>query len=106
MPGPNSRYNPESVNVASLQPHQYKVVIAGNNDVFLSEPFLEEYPEQRYSETRPSKDLDWEVCNICKIARLRWSLLLATERREMMVMMMMMMIGINNRSSATKLQDP
>ncbi|KAK1771986.1 phosphoesterase [Phialemonium atrogriseum] len=43
----------------SSQPHQYKVLVAGNHDVLLDEAFLSKYPERRYGQTRTKDDLDW-----------------------------------------------
>ncbi|KMW68218.1 hypothetical protein BDDG_12665 [Blastomyces dermatitidis ATCC 18188] len=43
----------------SSQPHQHKVVVAGNHDVLLDEGFLEKYPERRYGDSRTRRDLNW-----------------------------------------------
>jgi predicted phosphodiesterase len=43
----------------SGQPHRYKILVAGNHDVFLDETFLENYPERKYGQTKTIHDLDW-----------------------------------------------
>jgi hypothetical protein len=43
----------------SSQPHQFKILIAGNHDVLLDEAFLRKYPERRYGQSKTKEDLDW-----------------------------------------------
>lgn len=43
----------------SLQPHRYKVFVAGNHDVLLDENFIQSYPERRYGSSRTRDNLDW-----------------------------------------------
>ncbi|KAK4149395.1 hypothetical protein C8A00DRAFT_18901 [Chaetomidium leptoderma] len=43
----------------SSQPHQFKILIAGNHDVLLDEAFLQKYPERRYGQLKTKEDLDW-----------------------------------------------
>ena len=43
----------------SSQPHRFKILIAGNHDVLLDEPFLQKHPERRYGISQTKQDLDW-----------------------------------------------
>ncbi|KIH87414.1 hypothetical protein SPBR_05158 [Sporothrix brasiliensis 5110] len=45
----------------AAQPHQHKILVAGNHDVLLDDAFLEKHPERRYgqSATETRRDLDW-----------------------------------------------
>lgn len=43
----------------AAQPHQHKIVIAGNHDVLLDESFLVTHPERRYGDLRTLNDLNW-----------------------------------------------
>lgn len=43
----------------SSQPHQYKIVIAGNHDLLLDDHFLNRHPERRDSKGRTRHDLDF-----------------------------------------------
>lgn len=43
----------------SSQPHQFKILIAGNHDVLLDEEFLQRHPERRYEQMKTKRDLDW-----------------------------------------------
>ncbi|CAM1506146.1 Fc.00g057870.m01.CDS01 [Cosmosporella sp. VM-42] len=43
----------------SNQPHQYKILVAGNHDVLFDDTFLEKYPERRYGQSKTKADLDW-----------------------------------------------
>ncbi|KAF2801845.1 Metallo-dependent phosphatase [Mytilinidion resinicola] len=43
----------------AAQPHEYKIVVAGNHDVLLDAKFLEENPERRYGQSKTADDLDW-----------------------------------------------
>jgi hypothetical protein len=43
----------------SDQPHQYKILIAGNHDVLFDEDFLAKHPERRYGQSKTKEDLDW-----------------------------------------------
>lgn len=43
----------------ALQPHAYKIFVAGNHDVLLDESFLASYPERRYGSSKTMQDLVW-----------------------------------------------
>lgn len=43
----------------SSQPHDHKIVVAGNHDVLLDQKFLNKYPERRYGQEKTANDLDW-----------------------------------------------
>lgn len=47
------------LNWLSSQPHRYKILIAGNHDVLLDDPFLTKNPRRRYGQTNTKDDLDW-----------------------------------------------
>ncbi|KAF2498203.1 Metallo-dependent phosphatase, partial [Lophium mytilinum] len=43
----------------SEQPHDHKILIAGNHDVLLDGKFLTENPKRRYGQSKTAADLDW-----------------------------------------------
>ena len=49
----------EQLTWLSSQPHQYKLVIAGNHEVVLDEGFLERYLERIFGQVKTLQDLDW-----------------------------------------------
>ncbi|KAF2670002.1 Metallo-dependent phosphatase [Microthyrium microscopicum] len=48
------------LNWLASQPHNHKILIAGNHDVVLDEAFLRKFPERRYGKTQSAADLDWK----------------------------------------------
>ncbi|KAF2208582.1 hypothetical protein CERZMDRAFT_91571 [Cercospora zeae-maydis SCOH1-5] len=47
------------LNWLSSQPHQHKILIAGNHDLLLDDDFLDRYPEHRDPHGRTKRDLDF-----------------------------------------------
>lgn len=43
----------------AVQPHSYKIFVAGNHDVLLDERFLDRFPERRYGSSKTVHDLVW-----------------------------------------------